>query len=264
MPTTLETTLRSGDHAARMTSTAVTNEVVVPLYNERRMITQVHQAMVAFLGRHPDWCVSFIDDGSADGTAQVLGTLLAVDDAGGRLRLEALSRNVGKADAVAHGFARASRPRVYFMDGDLAYDPELLVQLSAALDRADVAIGSRGIEQGGRTPGFLRRMLGEGYNLLVRSILGLPYRDTQAGIKGFRLEAARQLFSRRTSTGFGFDAELLFIAHRRGMRIAEIPVRVSESHAQAGSNVRLVRDPLRMLASLVRIRFDALRGAYRG
>jgi glycosyltransferase involved in cell wall biosynthesis len=246
-----------------MTSTSVSNEVVVPLYNERRMITAVHQAMVAFVGRHPDWCVSFVDDGSADGTAQVLGTLLAVDDAGGRIRLEALPRNVGKADAVAHGIGRATHARVFFMDGDLAYDPELLVQLSAALDHADVAIGSRGIAQGGRTPGFLRRVLGEGYNALVRSILGLPYRDTQAGIKGFRLDAAKQLFARRTSTGFGFDAELLFIANRRGMRVAEIPVRVSESHAEAGSNVRLLRDPLKMLASLMRIRLDALRGAYR-
>ena len=246
-----------------MPHTDVTSEVIVPLFRERSMIGEVHAAMAAFVRRHPGWAVRFVDDGSPDGTADALRALLASDDAGGRLSLDALARNVGKADAVSHGIEGSSAPLVYFMDGDLAYDPELLVQLSAALDHADVAIGSRGIAQGGRTPGFLRRVLGEGYNALVRSILGLPYRDTQAGIKGFRLDAAQQLFARRTSTGFGFDAELLFIANRRGMRVAEIPVRVSESHAEAGSNVRLLRDPLKMLVSLMRIRLDALRGAYR-
>ena len=246
-----------------MTATAVANEVVVPLYNERQMITAVHQAMVAFVGRHPDWCVSFVDDGSADGTAQVLGTLLAVDDAGGRIRLEALPRNMGKADAVAHGIGRATHSRVFFMDGDLAYDPELLVELERALGHADVAIGSRGIADGDRKAGVLRRVMGEGYNLLVRTILGLRFRDTQAGIKGFRLDAARQLFARRTSRGFGFDAELLFIAKRRRLTVAEVPVCVNPSHDAGGSNVRLLRDPLRMLVSLLRIRVDAILGRYR-
>jgi hypothetical protein len=149
------------------------------------------------------------------------------------------------------------------MDGDLAYDPELLVELEKALARADVAIGSRGIADGDRKAGVLRRTMGEGYNLLVRAILGLRFRDTQAGIKGFRQEAARQLFSRRTSRGFGFDAELLFIAKRRGLRVAEVPVRVNPSHDAGGSNVRLLRDPVRMLVSLLRIRLDAILGRHR-
>jgi dolichyl-phosphate beta-glucosyltransferase len=249
--------------ADRMTAIRCANEVVVPLYNERQMIPAVHAAMVAFGERHPDWTVRFVDDGSRDDTAGLLGTLLAVNDLGGRLVLEALPRNVGKADAVAHGVKRSGADCVYYMDGDLAYDPELLVELQRALQTADVAIGSRGIAEGERPPGILRRVMGEAYNLLVRVVLGLRHRDTQAGIKGFRAEAARQLFARRTSTGFGFDAELLFIARRRGMTVAEIPVRVNASHDAAGSNVRLIRDPLRMLGSLLRIRLDAIRGAYR-
>jgi glycosyltransferase involved in cell wall biosynthesis len=170
---------------------------------------------------------------------------------------------VGKADAVSHGIEGSSAPLVYFMDGDLAYDPELLVELERALGHADVAIGSRGIADGDRKAGVLRRVMGEGYNLLVRTILGLRFRDTQAGIKGFRLDAARQLFARRTSRGFGFDAELLFIAKRRRLTVAEVPVCVNPSHDAGGSNVRLLRDPLRMLVSLLRIRVDAILGRYR-
>lgn len=254
---------RAATPSARMSSTAVTSEVIVPLYNERAMIPAVHAAIVAFAERHPEWRVRFVDDGSTDDTAERLRTLLLVNDAGGRLTLEALPGNVGKADAVSHGIKAATAPRVFYMDGDLAYDPELLVQLDRALDTHDVAIGSRGIGEGGRTPGVLRRVMGESYNLLVRSILGLKHRDTQAGIKGFRREAAEQLFARRTSRGFGFDAELLFIAKRRKLRVAEIPVTVNPAHDAAGSNVRLIRDPLRMLVSLARIRMDAIRGAYR-
>ena len=278
---------RAATPAARMPNVAVTSEVIVPLYNERAMIPQVHAAIVAFAERHPEWRVRFVDDGSTDDTAERLRTLLLVNDAGGRLTLEALpghvgkadavaytytryqdavplAANVGKADAVAHGIKAATAPRVFYMDGDLAYDPELLVQLDRALETHDVAIGSRGIGEGGRTPGVLRRVMGESYNLLVRSILGLKHRDTQAGIKGFRREAAEQLFARRTSRGFGFDAELLFIAKRRTLRVAEIPVTVNPAHDAAGSNVRLIRDPLRMLVSLARIRWDAICGKYRG
>lgn len=255
---------RAATPAARMPNVAVTSEVIVPLYNERAMIPAVHAAIVAFAERHPEWRVRFVDDGSTDDTAERLRTLLLVNDAGGRLTLEALAANVGKADAVAHGIKAATAPRVFYMDGDLAYDPELLVQLDRALETHDVAIGSRGIGEGGRTPGVLRRVMGESYNLLVRSILGLKHRDTQAGIKGFRREAAEQLFARRTSRGFGFDAELLFIAKRRKLRVAEIPVTVNAAHDAAGSNVRLIRDPLRMLVSLARIRWDAICGKYRG
>jgi glycosyltransferase involved in cell wall biosynthesis len=117
-----------------MSSTAVTSEVIVPLYNERAMIPAVHAAIVAFAERHPEWRVRFVDDGSTDDTAERLRTLLLVNDAGGRLTLEALPGNVGKADAVSHGIKAATAPRVFYMDGDLAYDPELLVQ--AAVPRA--------------------------------------------------------------------------------------------------------------------------------
>ncbi|MFM9146021.1 MAG: glycosyltransferase family 2 protein, partial [Phycisphaerales bacterium] len=182
-----------------MLHTDVTSEVIVPLYRERSMVGEVHVAMAAFVRRHPGWAVRFVDDGSPDGTADALRALLACDDAGGRLTLDALARNVGKADAVSHGIEGSSAPLVYFMDGDLAYDPELLVELERALGQADIAIGSRGIADGDRKAGILRRVMGEGYNLLVRTILGLRFRDTQAGIKGFRLDAARQLFSRSTA-----------------------------------------------------------------
>lgn len=237
-------------------------EVIVPLYMERTMIHRVHGALAAFVHRNPHWSVRFVDDGSTDGTPGLLSTMLAVNDEAGHMTLEQLPRNRGKADAVAHGVLHSKAERIFYMDGDLAYDPNLLLDLDRALEHADVAIGSRGLSAAGRTPGLLRRAMGGSYNLMVRATLGLPHRDTQAGIKGFRRSAAHLLFHARRTRDFGFDAELLFLAKRAGMRVAEVPVTVNPEHEGIGSNVRLIRDPLRMFSSMLRIRANALAGRY--
>jgi hypothetical protein len=98
---------------------------------------------------------------------------------------------------------------------------------------------------------------------MVRMGLGLPHRDTQAGIKGFRSDAARLIRSRQRSARFTADAEMLFIARHHGLRVAEIPVRVDPAHRSKRSSVSLLRDPVRMLVEVVRIRVDGWLGRYR-
>jgi glycosyltransferase involved in cell wall biosynthesis len=247
---------------SKQAARAIAAEVVVPLYMERPMIHRVHAALVDFVHRHPQWRVRFIDDGSTDGTSDVLRTLLAVNDEAGRLTLETLPRNCGKAEAVAHGILRSNAEHVFYMDGDLAYEPELLIKLDRALRDHDVAIGSRALGPDSRAPGVLRRAMGGTFNVLVRGVLQLPHRDTQAGIKGFRRQAAHAIFGARRARDFGFDAELLFIAKGKGLRVAEVPVTVSPDHSDVGSNVRLVRDPLTMLVGIARIRLNGWAGRY--
>jgi glycosyltransferase involved in cell wall biosynthesis len=249
-------------HSLNGSPRAVAAEVIVPLYMERTVIHKVHGALVAFVNRHPHWRVRFVDDGSTDGTPHLLATLLAINDEVGRLTLDVLPTNRGKADAVAHGIMRSEAAHIFYMDGDLAYDPELLIALDVALRDADMAIGSRALDASSRAPGFMRRTMGDSYNAMVRGVLGLSFRDTQAGIKGFRRAAAQQLFSARRARDFGFDAELLFLAKRLGLRVAEVPVTVSPDHAALGSNVRLIRDPLKMFAGMMTIRARATFGRY--
>jgi dolichyl-phosphate beta-glucosyltransferase len=108
----------------------------------------------------------------------------------------------------------------------------------------------------------LRRVLGWTFNKIARTILWMPYRDTQAGLKAFRLDAARRIFALQRVPGFSFDAELIFIARRLGYSVGEIPARVSDTHSYKISKVNLAREPFRMLRELVRIRGNALLGRY--
>jgi dolichyl-phosphate beta-glucosyltransferase len=126
-----------------------------------------------------------------------------------------------------------------------------------------VVVGSRNLAGGKqRNIQLTRRIMGWGFNLLTRIVLRLPYRDTQAGLKGFRLEAAKRIFARQRIFDFCFDAELLFLAGRLGYRIAEVPARVSDAHVYRGSQVNLWRDPPRMFFSLLRICCNNAQGKY--
>ncbi|MSQ90479.1 MAG: glycosyltransferase [Phycisphaerales bacterium] len=238
-------------------------EVLVPLYNESAIIGRVHGAFVRFAAAHPHWQITFIDDGSTDDTVKILRESLRGNDAQGAMRLIAAARNVGKADAIALGIAQSSAQKVLFIDGDLAYALDHLDTLDRALDRAPIVIGSRAVAGGVKSRRLLRGLSGGSYNLLMRLVLGLPYRDTQAGLKGFRGDAAKALFARRRQRGFGFDAELLFIAKKLKLAVVEVPAAVSADHAALGTNVRIVRDSIGMFLGLIQIRIDALRGLYR-
>jgi hypothetical protein len=97
------------------------------------------------------------------------------------------------------------------------------------------------------------------FNRAIRALLGLPYRDTQCGLKGFRRQAALEVFSRARLDGFAFDAEVLFLARRLGLQVSEVPVRAEE---RDGSKVQLLVDALDMLADVLRVRRWAVSGGY--
>ena len=106
---------------------------------------------------------------------------------------------------------------------------------------------------------LLRRLASPVFNRAMRLLLGLPYADTQCGLKGFRRDAAEALFGRARVEGFAFDAEVLLIASRLGIEVVEVPV-VAED--RQGSKVRLGGDALRMLGDVWKVRRAAADGAY--
>ncbi|MBL0928242.1 MAG: glycosyltransferase [Phycisphaerales bacterium] len=235
--------------------------VVLPVYNETRIIERTFTEVAAFARAHPFFRFLFVDDGSKDDTAAQLRRLMK--SAPDNVAFHACPVNGGKGAAIRAGFARCDGDFILFTDGDLAYSLDHLPRLAEALRAADVAIGSRSlIPHEDRNVRLPRKVLGWGFNRLARAIIGLPHKDTQAGLKGFRRDAARRIFERQRLADFSFDVELLFLAHRFGYRVAEIPAHVCEGHASLGSNVRLLRDPLRMFANLLRIRWAAARGVY--
>jgi glycosyltransferase involved in cell wall biosynthesis len=233
--------------------------IVVPAFNEAARIGNSIKKIDAFMRRS---ALSFelivVDDGSADGTVDVVG----------RSRVEGLrvvrnDRNRGKGYAVRHGVLSATGKYVLFTDADLSAPiGELEKLLDVAIkESADIVIGSRALDRNfiQKHQSRSREFSGILFNFMVRMLLGLRLHDTQCGFKLFHRERARRIFESLTTPGFGFDPELLFLAKRAGLKICETPVRWS--HAE-GSKVHVVSDGLRMFVDLLRVRWNAIIGRY--
>jgi dolichyl-phosphate beta-glucosyltransferase len=196
--------------------------------------------------------VLVVDDGSTDATVEVANAVAAVD---ARVRVLSCRPNHGKGFAVRAGMLAAAGELIVFTDADGSYGPRELDRIIEALDEAPVAIGSRAT--GTRGP-VGRRAASRIFNLAIRGALGLPYGDTQSGLKGFRRAAAQAIFSRTRVDGFAFDVEALWLAHRFGLEVAEVDVQPME---RQGSKVRMLSDALRMLGEVWRVRQATAAGA---
>ena len=231
--------------------------VVVPAYGEApRIAGAVHRLGEALAGVDAQGGVEVlvVDDGSSDATAT------EAKAAGARvLRLPA---NQGKGAAVRAGMLAARGRTVAFMDADLSYPPEQVLQLLAGVESGwDVVVGSRrhaGSVDVAR-PGLVRSLSGRLFNLLTAVVLLGHYRDTQCGCKAFRSDVAGLVFSRTKLDGFAFDVEVFHLVERYHLSLMEVPVTLV---AAPGSTVRVGVDALKMVGDLFRVRRWSGRGAY--
>jgi glycosyltransferase involved in cell wall biosynthesis len=231
--------------------------IIVPAFNEESRLPATLDKVRGYLDRSAwDFAeIVVVDDGSRDGSAQ------AARAAGARVLENPGNR--GKGYSVRHGMLEAKGEWALFTDADLSAPIEDLEKLWAAAEHRSVrvAIGSRAIDRslvGVHQPAF-REAMGRVFNLAMRAITGLPYRDTQCGFKLFEASAAREIFSRQRLDGFGFDVEVLFIARLLGYAAAEVPVRWNNA---AGSTVSLWRGVMAFLDPL-KVRWNGWMGRYR-
>lgn len=236
--------------------------VVIPAYNEARRLPSFLDSVLRYLekGTNGSFEIIVVDDGSIDGTARVA---TAMDTGSGVIRVLRLDRNRGKGFAIRTGMLAARGKLRLFADADGATPIEELVKLVAAIDAgADIAVASRALPDDSRCVDsrLSRRIMGTCFNLLVRAVAVPGIRDTQCGFKLFRAEAAERLFRAQQIPGFGFDPEVLFLAHKQAYVTAEIPVNWQDV---AGSKVNVVNDSLRMFADLFAIRLAWMLGRYR-
>ena len=236
--------------------------IVIPAFNEERRLPQTLARLLEFVGRggFSSAEILVVNDGSSDGTASVVSAAAKAD---ARIRLLNNPGNRGKGYAVRHGLQQARLDWVLMTDADLSAPIEEFDKLWASVQSADAdgAIGSRAIDRsliGVRQPAF-REFSGKVFNFLMRSVTGLPYKDTQCGFKLFSRDAARCVAARQLSDGFGFDVEILYIAKKHGFRIVETPVRWDNSE---GSKVSLWNG-IAAFADPLRVRLNDLRGRYR-
>jgi dolichyl-phosphate beta-glucosyltransferase len=196
-----------------------------------------------------------VDDGSADATADA--ALAAGAD-----QVVVQPHNRGKGAAVRAGMLAARGRTVAFTDADLAYAPDQVRRILAAIEAGwDVAIGDRR-HPDTRTlapPSPLRALGSRVINWLGYAVLLGSYRDTQSGLKGFRSDVARFVFCRTRVDGFAFDIEVLHLVERHQLSLVEVPVEVTNT---GRSTVRAARDASRTVADLFRIRRWSAHGDY--
>ncbi len=232
-----------------MTESAATSlSVIIPAYNEESRLPRALETVTAYLDAHyADAELIIVSDGSTDATEPITQHYASMTP---RVQLLAL-RHHGKGHAVRQGMLAATGAVRLFMDADLAVPVETIAPFVTDCQDADIVIGSRSIAGADRRGEPLsRRIGGRVISRATKVMLGLNVSDTQCGFKAFRAEAAQQLFGSQRVDGFAFDAEILYLARRRGLRVIERPVTWRYGEMSA---VRLWHGP-QTLAEIARIR----------
>lgn len=235
--------------------------IIIPAFNEERRLPQTLDCIGTYLKTQSLRTeILVVDDGSSDGTAGLAASYASKYP---NLRVLSNGKNRGKGYSVRHGMLEARGEYALFTDADLSTPIDELGKLLAALREQgnDVAIGSRALNRDLILihQSKVREQAGILFNFFVRWIMGIELSDTQCGFKAFRMDRARIIFEQQRMERFGFDPEILFLAKRYHLRVAEVPVRWSHD---SGTKVNVAADGMQMLFELLVIRWNALRGLY--
>jgi glycosyltransferase involved in cell wall biosynthesis len=234
--------------------------IVVPAYNEgARIDDALRRIMSCIVARGWDAEVLVVDDGSKDNTAAIVQQWIADNP---RLHLIQNPGNKGKGYSVRNGLLQAAGDIVMFTDADLSAPMEEAERLIAAIVQgADVAIGSRWMDRTRQTihQPLYRQFFGRCFNWITRTVMGLPFKDTQCGFKAFKRQAAQVIFRLQTIERWGFDPEILFIARKLKYVVREVPV--SWGHDER-TRMSYLKDGIKMLEDMARIRANSLAGRY--
>ena len=232
--------------------------VVIPAYNEARRLPETLTTLNGYLGsRSYTWEVIVADDGSEDDTPAIVREFAQTHPG---FHLHTFPHR-GKGAAVKQGMLAARGEYRFLCDADLSMPIEFLARLlPPEAPTADIVIGSReapGAKRIGEPRG--RRLMGRVFNVFTRLLATPGIADTQCGFKVFTGPAAEALFPAQTLDGFAFDAEILFLARKRGFAAAEVGI---NWHYRAESKVRPFRDGWRTLRDLLLIRWRWLTRQY--
>lgn len=240
--------------------------VIIPAFNEEyNLRTGVLDSVYDYLSEQSySWEAIFVNDGSSDKTLEISRNFSRK-----HINFTVLNEpHRGKAAAVVTGILSAKGKIVLFTDTDQATPIDQIEKLLPKFDQGfDIAIGSRRGREGAP---LIRKAMAYGFSILKYLVLHLPYKDTQCGFKAFSSEAAKEIFGRLqifgsksassgASVSAGFDLEVLYIARKLKLKVAEVPV---DWHHKEGTKVNPIKDSWEGLRDLFKVRLNALTGKY--
>jgi len=220
--------------------------IVIPAYNEEARIENVVKNIC---DHFPGQEIIAVCNGCTDKTNHILNTLRSRYP---QIQILNFPQKLGKGGAIIEGFKVARGERIGFADADDSVEPSDIKKLFDELDNSDGIIASRRLSASKITSHqpVIRRFSSRVFNVIVRALFGLNFKDTQCGVKVFRKEVIKDVLGSLSATGFEFDVELLWKLNEKGYRIVEFPV--VWKHAE-GSTFRLTNAP-QMFISLIKIR----------
>jgi dolichyl-phosphate beta-glucosyltransferase len=237
--------------------------IVIPAFEEEARLGSTIDATISYVSQgQANTELIVVDDGSKDRTAEVAKDSFAKFPSikSSVIRYET---NRGKGFAVRTGLKAAKADIALFSDADLSTPIEEMHKLIDPImaGDVDVAFGSRALDRSliGTHQPWRREQGGKVMNLVIRTMSGLKFADTQCGFKAFNMVKFRPLLDRMKIDRFGFDVEFLFVAQYNGLRLAEVPVRWNNVE---GSKVSVFRDTRRMFTELAEIKRNAKKGGY--
>lgn len=223
----------------------------VPMYNESSIIASTARELDKYMSEHfgNDYEIIFADDGSRDGSADIVNSLALPN-----VRVEGYEKNAGKGCAVRHGVLATRGDVVLFTDADLAYGVDLIEDAVRILEGGtyEVLVASRAKhKQGYEGYTFIRKLASKTYIKVLNIFGGIKISDAQCGFKGFKGDVGRRIFSLCKTNNFAFDLEVIMIAQKMKLRIFEMPAKII-NHRE--SKVNVIKDAIRMLKEISKIK----------
>jgi len=237
--------------------------IVIPAFEEEERLGQSLKTIFSYISTEKLAAeLILVDDGSADSTARRAESIFAEH----RLipsRVISYDKNRGKGYAVRTGLEAAQADIALFTDADLSTPISEMPKLVEPIlnGQYDVTFGSRALDRSliGTHQPWRREQGGRVMNLIIKTMSGLPFYDTQCGFKAFNMTKFRPLLDVMTIDRFGFDVEFLSVANYHKLTLKEVPVRWNNVE---GSKVNVFRDTRRMLSELNQIRRNTRNGVY--
>ena len=232
--------------------------VIIPSYNSATVLKNNLPYLINYLkGKHYEYEIIVVDDGSTNGpqtkqVAEELGCIYLKNE-----------KNIGKGESVRKGMLAAKGKFRIFTDADIPFNAEAIEQFLHYLDEKEfhLAIGDRTLTESSyfNSKSGLRNTASKAFSFFVGRFIAGGMFDTQCGIKGFRAEVAKDIFSVGRIKGFTFDVELLYIALKRNYDIKRLPVTL---RSQEGQSVKLLLHSFEMMADLMKIKFNHVAKKY--